>query len=540
MRTAVLYNFLLEATIIASIAILLMIPIRKFLRKYLGSGVLCFAWLLVALRLLCPLALPNPVIHEIVTPYNFDQENIRPIAGQVQVRIRDAVDRWQSRIYSEAFQSDAASFQADPRVRLVNRLDASLHNGRMSHFLMYVYAGGVLAVAAWYVFSNVRFRRQLKKNRIEALSGPVQERYEEICRQMCLRPVPVYLTDPLPGACLVSLFRPWIALPAAASMEDAEVMLRHELCHVKAHDPCWAAVQMVCCAVHWFNPLVWAAAAMCRMDREMKCDDSATKPMDQEGKRRYAAVLVQSAALKSLPTLPVLATGMSMTGKRLKTRIGAILNRRTGIRALAGGFAVLSTLLLVCAFATADNTSFRFPTGLTATSGFNLKYQKYIHADNQLLTGTDKALDYARGLWRGEYLARDTSGARWDAQRQDMEDYILYSVRAVLPDGVRLYMNLLPDGAVDYLFVENPPADGESDTPETAAVPTEQELRNYVLRAAEALEKGVTEKMTALRYGGAGGNQAHFAIEVFSEDTRYVTIELSPVLRITEYGTGNG
>ena len=51
MRTAVLYNFLLEATIIASIAILLMIPIRKFLRKYLGSGVLCFAWLLVAVGL---------------------------------------------------------------------------------------------------------------------------------------------------------------------------------------------------------------------------------------------------------------------------------------------------------------------------------------------------------------------------------------------------------------------------------------------------------------------------------------------------------
>ena len=85
---------------------------------------------------------------------------------------------------------------------------------------------------------------QLKKNRIEALSGPVQERYEEICRQMRLRPVPVYLTDPLPGACLVGLFRPWIALPAAASMEDAEAMLRHELCHVKAHDPCWTAVQI--------------------------------------------------------------------------------------------------------------------------------------------------------------------------------------------------------------------------------------------------------------------------------------------------------
>ncbi len=33
MRTALIYNFLIEATIIAGIAVLLMIPVRKFFRK---------------------------------------------------------------------------------------------------------------------------------------------------------------------------------------------------------------------------------------------------------------------------------------------------------------------------------------------------------------------------------------------------------------------------------------------------------------------------------------------------------------------------
>ena len=67
MRTAVVYNFLLEANLMASIAILLMLPIRRFLRGRLGSRAIYFAWLLVAVRLLCPLtrlstasALPLP------------------------------------------------------------------------------------------------------------------------------------------------------------------------------------------------------------------------------------------------------------------------------------------------------------------------------------------------------------------------------------------------------------------------------------------------------------------------------------------------
>ena len=54
MRSAVIYNFLIEANIMASIAILLMIPLRKFLRRKLGNTALCFGWLMVALRLLLP------------------------------------------------------------------------------------------------------------------------------------------------------------------------------------------------------------------------------------------------------------------------------------------------------------------------------------------------------------------------------------------------------------------------------------------------------------------------------------------------------
>ena len=38
MRAALLYNYLIEANIMASIAILLMLFLRKFLRRQLGNG----------------------------------------------------------------------------------------------------------------------------------------------------------------------------------------------------------------------------------------------------------------------------------------------------------------------------------------------------------------------------------------------------------------------------------------------------------------------------------------------------------------------
>ena len=92
MRTAVVYNFLLEANLMASIAILLMLPIRRFLRGRLGSRAIYFAWLLVAVRLLCPLTLPNPAINGIRSPFAMDSA-IRPIAGQLMVRFQDILSR---------------------------------------------------------------------------------------------------------------------------------------------------------------------------------------------------------------------------------------------------------------------------------------------------------------------------------------------------------------------------------------------------------------------------------------------------------------
>ena len=73
MRSAMIFNFLIEANIMASIAILLMIPLRKLLRKQMGNTAICFGWLLIALRLLIPLTLPNPLIHEIRPAYRFDE-----------------------------------------------------------------------------------------------------------------------------------------------------------------------------------------------------------------------------------------------------------------------------------------------------------------------------------------------------------------------------------------------------------------------------------------------------------------------------------
>ena len=408
MRSAFVYNFLIEANIMASIAIILMIPLRKFFRKQLGNSAICFGWLLVAIRLLCPLSLVNPLIHEIRSPFAADVA-IRPIAGQIKVRVSDALEGL-SRVFWRADNQSA--------YEVTNRLQDGIENANASITLAKIWLVGVLLVIAWFLFCNIRFRMRLRADRIEPITGELKDQFDELCRQRKIRPVPVYFTDPLPSACLVGVFRPYIALPLSAAPQDVIHVLTHEICHIKNRDHLWGILRLLCCAIHWFNPLVWIAASMSRTDSELRCDDRVTQPMNQEERKSYASVLVLAAARRNAPGLGVLATGMTMTGKRLKTRVSTVMQNKKPLRWLTISFAILSSMCLIGAFATSE-TKEQLEMGVSWVD--EGKYLTRAVAGTRNIRNENDVMEYAQSLWRkigttdinGEYTAYKLEEGTW-------------------------------------------------------------------------------------------------------------------------------
>ena len=397
MRSALIYNFLIEANIMASIAILLMIPLRKLFRKQLGNSAICFGWLLVAIRLLCPLSLPNPFIREI-RPAFLSDETIRPIAGQIKVRLVDAIGDV-GRLFWQAGNKEGYS-------RMQAAADGVDYNG-YPQTIAWIILIGAACVLLWFGFSNIRFRKKLRAGRIEEISGGLKEMYLNMCKERKVRPVPVYFTDPVPGACLVGVFRPFIVLPVITAPEDVKNVLTHEICHLKNRDHIWNILRMLCCAIHWFNPLVWLAASMSRTDSELRCDDRVTEAMDEQERKDYANVLVYAAARKSMPGIGVMATGMTMTGKRLKNRVLGVIQNRKPIRAFAFVFMAVAFTCLVGAFATSE-------TGLTWLTSFPNNYEANDWTlDQEMLqyyAEDREALDsFGVGVWESASLKENSS-----------------------------------------------------------------------------------------------------------------------------------
>ncbi len=437
MRKALLFNFLLEATIIASIAILLMLLVRKLFRKQLGNRVIAFAWLLVAIRLLCPLTLPNPAINEIRSPFAND-EGIRPIAGQIQVRTKDFFNEMDRLRYRYDWSKD------HPLAQGIRTLEDAAYDGAMAKWLMILYVAGAIAVAGWFLYRNIRFRHFLKAGRVEAISGKVEAEYQQLCQKRRIKPLPVYYTDPLPSACLVGVFRPYIALPLTSKPTETIHVLDHEICHFKGWDHLWGLVRLACCIVHWFNPLVWLAASLSMTDCELACDDRVTKGLGEEDRKAYANVLVLAAARKNAPGLPVLATGMTMTGKKLRERVRSILSNGRAIRWFTIGFATLSCVLLVFAFATAEY----FPKARFTASANTAVQNTALPA----ITNEEDAVTYAKTLWASSYLQMENVDELiWSATKK-MNGYLISGNDRSGVEQCR--MVLAPNGTLVYLSNE--------------------------------------------------------------------------------------
>ncbi len=98
-------------------------------------------------------------------------------------------------------------------------------------------------------------------------------------------------------------------------------------------------------ALWWWNPLVWAAAALSRTDSELACDEAAIRYLGEDSRLDYGRTLVSMIAVKGAPSgLLCAATTMSAGKRGIKERITMIVKRPKRFLSAAIAAALLAGL----------------------------------------------------------------------------------------------------------------------------------------------------------------------------------------------------
>lgn len=305
----------LEWLFTSSVLLAALLLLRYLLRGRISRRLQYALWLLAALRLLLPWALPAATsVANVVGPGAF----LSPAAEQAVVVAPAG--------------PPAGDFSVGPKTAAV-----AGEGGRLPLPLL-IWAAGSAAVGGWLLAVNLLFGKRLRRSR---------QRFAADCT------LPVYLSQDIPTPCLFGLWRPAIYLTpqAVSDPQTLRHVLMHEYCHYRQGDAFWSLVRALCLALHWFNPLCWAAAVCSRTDCELACDERTVRELGEGERLAYGKTLL--SLTKTPPPLSMLgcgATTMALRPRKLRQRILLIAEAK---RTMASGLCavLLGVLVLIgCTF----------------------------------------------------------------------------------------------------------------------------------------------------------------------------------------------
>ena len=153
----------------------------------------------------------------------------------------------------------------------------------------------------------------------------------------------IYVSGAVKSPCLAGLTPAVYLTEDVLQADEAELILRHELTHLRHLDFLWSLCRTAAVTVYWWNPFIWLAAICSKRDAELACDEAVAAKLPESKRFAYARAILAQAPRKT--------AALSLAGPPVKERILFLTKKqRTSVLCV-----ILALLLVVsatgCSFA---------------------------------------------------------------------------------------------------------------------------------------------------------------------------------------------
>ena len=293
----------LNLAVAASWLIVVLLLLRPLLKRLAPKWVLCALWALVAVRLVCPVALQSDL-----SVYRLAGDAVQS-SGQVtyfqdtgfcgDVRYRPVtllpgVSAETPSTPDSTVPDATTAADAIPQPQTPARsVDMNLPS--------------ILWAVGIYVMLMLALAGYLSLREDVAASIPLEGN--------------VYLCDSIKSPFILGMFRPRIYLTSGMDEAARVCVLRHERAHLRRGDHLWKPLGFLLLAVYWYNPLVWAAYILFCRDMELACDERVIRDMAAEERAAYSQALLDCSRGRHW----VAACPLAFGEVGVQTRVKAVL-----------------------------------------------------------------------------------------------------------------------------------------------------------------------------------------------------------------------
>ncbi|MFZ5979960.1 MAG: M56 family metallopeptidase, partial [Candidatus Zixiibacteriota bacterium] len=200
--------------------------------------------------------------------------------------------------------------------------------------------------------------------------------------------------------------KPIVLIPAAAlgglSSEELEMIIVHELAHIKRHDILINYLQTVLETLFFFNPAVWYISRLIRIEREHCCDDAAVTITGDKMKYVKALANLEELRVGASHLTPAATTG-SLLERIRRIVLPPAVDRGTGsaMVSVISIFLLAATLFVLQGLAPDRVTADIYPAKIDQFES----RRSDLKGDWELIRGDRKQqirIEFRRGLFGGQ------------------------------------------------------------------------------------------------------------------------------------------
>lgn len=356
--------------------ILAVLLLRRLLRGRIGPGLQYALWLLVLVRLLLPVSFGAARVSVQNLVRDADERAASRVVTYVNQTAPDPVPSEPAPAQSATAQPQYTQSAAAPQSQPEAQLTETARPVTLLDILRCAWYAGMAAMALWLIATNLTFRARLAK-RARRIEYPG-------CK------LPLYITEAVETPCLFGVLRPaiYITPEAASEPETLAHSVEHELTHYRHGDHIWALLRCLCLVLHWYDPLVWLAAALSRRDAELACDEATIRRLGEAERAAYGRTLIRISCERR-PTLLRTATTMNCGKRGLRERI-ALIAKRPKTAAYALVILILAAIAVTgCTFTGAQAGEPDLEGFIAENSGLTAGEGQYLAASYDLLSEED-------------------------------------------------------------------------------------------------------------------------------------------------------
>lgn len=147
----------------------------------------------------------------------------------------------------------------------------------------------------------------------------------------------IYISSTVKSPCLAGLVPAVYLTEDVLQTAETELILRHELTHLRHLDFLWSLCRTAAVILYWWNPFIWLAAICSKRDAELACDEAVAAGLSDAQRLVYARAILAQAPRK--------AAALSLAGPPVRERI-LFLTKKQRTSALC---VILALLLIISA-----------------------------------------------------------------------------------------------------------------------------------------------------------------------------------------------